>query len=163
MNQLILQRLSEHKNVVSNKGKVEDSTIGSLTLIDSKGAVLFKGFSCENIGPSTDASMTDKRIMPGTYTLEWSRSTKNGNKSLGKWQNKVLWVKRDPKFDSRLIRIHTGNYPSDTEGCILPGESKSANGYVNSSVSAVTKLFNAIEKLGVSTVKLIIKEIDNGN
>lgn len=161
MAELILQRLSEHKNVTSNKGKTEDSTIGSLKLVDSQ-TVLFNGFSCENAGPSTDIALQDKRIMPGIYSLAWSSSKKNGNKALGKWQNKVIWVKRDEAFDKRLIRIHTGNYPSDTEGCILPGESKSTRGYVNSSVNAVIKLFNEIDKLGIENVKLIIKEINNG-
>lgn len=158
MTELILQRISEHKNVTSNKGKTEDSTIGSLKLIDN-GTTLFSGFSCENAGPSTDVAMQDKRIMPGTYSLEWSASSKNSNKALGRWRNKVLWVKRDPAFNKRLIRIHTGNYPSDTEGCILPGESNSGKGYVNSSVSATIKLFEAIDKIGVDNVKLTVKEI----
>lgn len=160
MAELILQRLSEHSNVTDNKGRTEGSTIGSLKLIDGQ-TVLFSGFTCENAGPSTDEAMKDKRIMPGIYSLAWSSSSKNSNQKLGKWRNKVLWVKRDESFDKRLIRIHVGNYPTDTEGCILPGMSKSSKGFVNSSVEAVIKLFNEIDKLGANNVKFIIKEIEN--
>lgn len=159
MYELTLQRLKEHKDVVDLKGRKENSTLGVLTLRSERGEVLFRGCSCENDGPSTDEPMKDKRIVSGSYTLEWSKSSKNGNKSLGKWQNKVIWVKRDAKFDKRLIRIHVGNFPTDTEGCILVGETSSPKGCVNSSVSAITKLFNAIDKVGIENVKLVIKEI----
>lgn len=159
MAELILQRISEHKDVIDTKGRKENSTLGSITLYSDDKKVLFQGFTCENDGPSTDEPMKDKRIVSGTYTLEWATSSKNGNKALGKWQNKVLWVKRDVAFNKRLIRIHVGNFPTDTEGCILVGESKSTKGCVNSSVSAITKLFNAVNQVGVENVKLIVKEI----
>lgn len=156
---LLLQRTKEYKDVTDLKGRKEDSTLGTLMLTDDKGEILFKGHTCENSGPSTDEAMKDKRIVSGEYSLEWAKSTKNGNKSLGRWQNKVLWVKRDANFDKRLIRIHVGNFPTDTEGCILVGETISNKGCINSSVSAITKLFNAIDKIGVNNVKLVIKEI----
>lgn len=159
MYELILQRLKEYKDVVDTKGRKENSTLGTITLKNEKGEVLFRGHSCENGGPSTDEPMKDKRIVSGEYALEWATSSKNGNKSLGRWQNKVLWVKRDAAFNKRLIRIHVGNFPTDTEGCILVGETSSPKGCVNSSVSAITKLFNAIDKVGVENVKLVVKEI----
>lgn len=155
---LELTRIAEYKNVKDLKGRTEDSTIGTLILKDGD-KVLFKGFSCENIGPSTDESGKDRRIVGGKYSLEWANSTKNGNKKLGRWQNKVLWVKRDEAFNKRLIRIHVGNFPTDTEGCILPGLSENKKGAVNSSVNAVIELFNAIDKVGVENVEFIIKDL----
>lgn len=158
MRTLELTRIAEYRNVKDLKGRTEDSTIGTLILKDAD-KVLFKGFSCENTGPSTDESGKDRRIVGGKYSLEWANSTKNSNKKLGRWQNKVLWVKRDEAFNKRLIRIHVGNFPTDTEGCILPGLSENKKGAVNSSVNAVIELFNAIDKIGVENVELIVKDL----
>lgn len=167
MVELILQRISEHDNVIKPKfSRKESSTLGILELRDESG-VIWSGFSCENGGPSTDESKKDLRIMPGEYSLEWCASSKNGllAKRYPEWKNKdgsnvAIWVKRktDKKFNDRLIRIHTGNYPHDTEGCILPGKT-GANGIVGDSVTATNELFVLLKKYGLKNVKLIIKEI----
>jgi len=44
------------------------------------------------------------------------------------------------------IRIHPGNKPDNTEGCILPGLVKGHN-FVGQSIPAFDKLFSKIEKL----------------
>lgn len=158
---LELQRLSEHKNVKDLKGKIENSTLGSIVLKDGN-KVLFSGFTCENDGPSTDTPMQDKRIVAREYNLEWTKTSKNGNKALGKWQNKAMWVTCDkelPSFRGRRILVHTGNFPTDTEGCILVGTSKSEKGCINRSVEAIIKLFNAIDEAGIENVKLVVKEV----
>ena len=161
MYKLVLQRLKEYKNVKDLKGKVEDSTIGSIKLFDDD-KVLFEGYTCENIGPSTDKPRQDKRIIARTYDLEWTTTTKNDNKTLGKWQNNAILLTCDkelPKFRNRRILIHIGNYPSDTEGCILVGEEQTNSGAVSKSVVAIIRLFNLIEKIGIDNVKLEINEI----
>ena len=161
MYKLVLQRLKEYKNVKDLKGKVEDSTIGSIKLFDDD-KVLFEGYTCENIGPSTDKPRQDKRIIARTYDLEWTTTTKNDNKTLGKWQNNAILLTCDkelPNFRNRRILIHTGNYPSDTEGCILVGEEQTNSGAVSKSVVAIIRLFNLIEKIGIDNVKLDFKSI----
>lgn len=159
---LILQRILECKNVKDLKGKTENSTIGTLTLKSDDSKVLFSGFTCENDGPSTDTAMQDKRIIAREYNLEWTQTSKNANKTLGKWQNKAILLTCDgtlPNFRNRRILIHVGNFPTDTEGCILVGISKSDKGCVNSSVNAIIKLFDAIDKIGINSVKLTILEV----
>ena len=161
MYKLVLQRLKEYKNVKDLKGKVEDSTIGSIKLFDDD-KVLFEGYTCENIGPSTDKPRQDKRIIARTYDLEWTTTTKNDNKTLGKWQNNAILLTCDkelPNFRNRRILIHIGNYPSDTEGCILVGEEQTNSGAVSKSVVAIIRLFNLIEKIGIDNVKLEVNEI----
>ena len=74
-------------------------------------------------------------------------------------RNKAIWVKRDPSFDNRLIRIHTGNGPAHTEGCILPGLTDNKNGTVGASVDACHQLFTQLDKIGIQNIQFIIKEI----
>lgn len=164
---LLIERTKEYRNVVTpNNSKIEDSTISVLKLLSPEHILIWKGYCCENIGPSTDASGTDKRIMPGSYHLDWCASNKNGALSkkypqykLPNGKNKAIWVKRDPKFDQRLIRIHTGNGPANTEGCILPGLSTSGTGLVGNSVEACHQLFTHIDKIGIENIELVILEI----
>lgn len=159
---LILQRQSEFDKVVDNKGRIESSTLGELSLINDSGEVLFRGYTCENGGESSDESGKDKRIVARKYNLEWTQTQRNSNKNLGKWQNRALWLKTDelPNFANRRILIHAGNYPSDTLGCILVGESKSPKGYVNSSVKAIIRLFDMLSKCDIKNVPLIVREIE---
>ena len=169
MAQLLLQRIKEYQNVKTPKSnKIEDSTISTLLLVDDNGEVRFEGFACENAGESTDKSGTDKRIVAREYYLQWCVSSKNGSlaRKFPKWSSKngksiVIWVKNDevPNFNNRLIRIHTGNGPANTEGCILPGLSESGTGLVGNSVLACNKLFTEIEKIGIENITLIVTEI----
>lgn len=156
---LIIERLKEFDKVTDLKGRSEPSTTGKATLMDD-GKVIWQGASCENGGPDTDTPKQDKRIVAREYDLEWTKSSKNANKALGKWQNKCLWVTCDKELESfrgRRILLHTGNFPADTEGCILIGKNENGKGAVNSSVVAITELFNHIDKIGVENVKLIVK------
>lgn len=159
---LLVTREKEHQNVVDLKGRKENSTISSVKLLDKAQKVIWKGFCCENAGPSTDTPNQDKRIVAREYKLEWTATTKNSNKSLGKWQNKALLVTCDsilPNFRKRRILIHVGNYPTDTEGCLLFGVSQNGKGAVNSSVTAIKEFFDIVQKIGVENITLKIAEI----
>lgn len=159
--QLEVQRLKEYPKGSTQFTQKEGSTIGKITLISEIGQELFTGYTCENLGPSTDTPNQDKRIIARTYQLEWTKTSKNGNSKLGKWVNKALLLTCDelPNFRNRRILIHIGNYSTNTEGCILVGTSQSNNGAINSSVDAINKLFNTLENIELENVELVVKEI----
>lgn len=157
---LLVERFKEFKSVTDLKGRSEPSTIGRVTLKDDDGKELWKGFSCENGGPDTDTPMQDKRIVAREYNLEWTTTTKNANSGLGKWQNNAIWITCDETlktFRGRRILIHCGNYPSDTEGCILLGKDENGRGAVSKSVVAIIELFDILKKVGIGNVKLVVK------
>lgn len=158
---LKVKRESEHKGILY-KNKKEDSTLGSVVLEDVNGKELWKGYSLENIGPSTDTPNQDRRIVAREYQLEWTTTTKNSNSKLGKFRNKALLVtcKELPSFRHRRILIHTGNYPQDTEGCILLGKGvDKKQGIILKSVDAINELFAILEKLSIKEVSLKVEEI----
>lgn len=168
---LLLQRESEHKDVKHpKKPKIEDSTLGKVTLTENEsGTVLFEGYSCENIGPSTDVPQQDKRIVARTYSILWTDSSKNGSLSnihpkykLENGRNKAIWIinNEDKNFAGRRILIHVGNYPQDTEGCLLIGKNKDTNkGTISNSIVAINELYEVIEKIGIENIDLVVKEI----
>lgn len=149
----------------------EPSTLGRLEVIDTenKDKVLYTCYTCENGGPSTDASGKDKRITSRDYSLEWTDSARNGSvaRKYPKFKrgerNLAVWVTCDevlPYFRNRRILIHAGNYPQDTLGCILLGKSKNTQaGWVSNSVEAVREFFEILEKIGIENTYLRVMEI----
>ncbi|WP_343353251.1 DUF5675 family protein [Helicobacter mastomyrinus] len=175
---IILQRLSEHKDVKKpNVAKIEDSTLGKFSVneVQENGTLkeIWSCFTCENIGESTDTPKQDKRIVAREYKLEWTGSGKNA--SLAKnhpeykmkdGRNTAIWVTCDnvlPTFRNRRILIHVGNYPQDTEGCILLGKSKNdSTGTISSSIVACKEFFDLVKKIGIENIDCLdVKEIQN--
>lgn len=166
---IIVQRVSEHKNVLKpNIAKIEDSTLSKVEVVDESGKCVFECFCCENIGESTDTPKQDKRIIAREYALEWTDSNKNAALSRAyphfkcpNGRNKALLLTCDailPSFRNRRILIHIGNYPQDTEGCLLFGY-KRGNGAVFESTECIKDFFDLVQKYGVENFTLIIKEI----
>lgn len=172
---IVLQRIKEYQKVVTPKSsKIEDSTIGTFKMFED-GKEIFSCFCCENIGPSTDASGTDKRIMPRTYYFKWYDSSKNGplakkypeynSKTPGRYKALLLFTPELPSFEGRYILIHTGNGPAHTAACLLLGLNDYKNGTIGGSVQAVYKFFKQVEKAvangaELSKIPLEVREIE---
>lgn len=94
-----------------------------------------KGYVLERPGPDTTQSGLRLRILEGTYRLKWH----NSNIPSVKPYNPVPLLYNNTVSEGRYILIHNGNYPHNTDGCLLVGESKGTNA-VNSSVSMLRKV-----------------------
>ena len=102
---------------------IPDGTIGKFFLMD-KDKVIMQGYTLEPAGGDTTESGRDRRIPIGAYNVVWHNSPRF-KRSLPLLYNNLV-----PR--SRYILIHNGNYPKDTEGCILLGDSYDKNGVFNS-------------------------------
>ncbi|WP_295160384.1 DUF5675 family protein [uncultured Brachyspira sp.] len=180
MLKIILTREKEYKNIRKpNKSKIEGSTIGGLKIFDEKGENIFNCYTLENEGESTSESGKDKRISAGDYYLRWTSSRTNGSlsdiyhywnknrhpdkiKDGTQGKNIAVWVMSDKikNHNKRRILMHIGNYPQDTEGCILLGYSNGGTGTIGDSIRCVNDLFLLFEKYGIENFILTIKEIE---
>ena len=161
---ITLQRIKEYEKVskpASKSGKTykdEGATIGKFIVHNAKGEEVFSSYCVENIGPSTDTPRQDRRIMPRTYKLYWTQSGVSLPKS---YAPKCLSLYTDelPSFKERRIHIHIGNYPQDTEGCLLLNYADNKNGSCAQSTKAVEDFYNLVGKEGVENFELVVKEI----
>lgn len=103
---------------------IDDGTIGELKIFGGNKDVVFKCFTLEPAGDDEVRSGLDKRIPEGDYNMEWYNSPRF-KRALPRLYNKE--VSKD-----RCILIHNGNYPDDTEGCILLGMDMGKYGVFNS-------------------------------
>ena len=117
----------------------DDFTLGSLFF-----AGKFLGFTCEDKDRHLESGGTkiygETAIPRGYYRLTVSMS-----KRFGKLMPEILGV---PQFSG--VRIHGGNFPSQSEGCPLLGAKKLTNGVADcKEVNAkLIKLIQSVEASG---------------
>lgn len=169
MYKVIIQRVLEI-NSVKKQGisKVESSTIGILQMYDNKNRNMFTCVTVENGGESTNEPNKDRRILSDNYGLEWSNtSVKLPEQYRGRGlllTHHKLSKKVDSSFNKRRIFIHIGNYPQDSEGCILLNKSYDFNknaGYGILSTAAVGDFYSIISKIPIADVVVSIHEINS--
>ncbi|WP_353613677.1 DUF5675 family protein [Mangrovibacter phragmitis] len=127
--------------------QTDNSTISTYEISGSK----IKGYILERPGPDTKTSGLEKRIPEGVYNLKWH----NSNIPSVKKYNPVPLLHNADVPVSRYILIHNGNYPRDTEGCLLVGGSKGVD-FVGASVVKLTEIKEFIAKEGIDNFVLSI-------
>ena len=120
------------------------STIGEFTIDDQD----LTGFILEEKGPDTTVSGQEQRVPTGTYNLEWHSGTKFA---------KALKLYNSEVSKDRAILIHGGNTAADTEGCLLPGTTRSVD-FVGSSQAKLKKIFEVVEDVGIEGATIIITD-----
>ena len=123
--------------------ETDQSTIGSFYIVGTK----ISGYILEPAGPSTTKSELDRRIPAGTYNIIKNVGSKYG-----------LRLYNDQVPQSRAILIHIGNYPGDTEGCLLPGSSIGINS-VGDSGSMIKLIMNHFNQVGYKGATITIFDI----
>lgn len=158
---IVIKRKKEYKDVKWTRKcvelKRENATIGNVEVYKD-GKVIYKCYSCENGGKSTDERGWDRRIVARQYGLYETTS----NVSLPKeYKPRCISLYTDnlPSFKSRRIHLHIGNAPQDTEGCILFGEVDNKNGTIGTSTVAVKKIYDLCFNEGLENCKLNIVEL----
>lgn len=126
------------------------STLGIFTL-RKDGAIIFSANTCEDPIPNDMPYWTKvagKTPIPyGTYLCQLTWSNRFG---CPKWQ-----IMNVPGFEG--VRIHAGNTPEDTEGCILLGYGVDQdNNRIVKSTPAVSDFEQILKKDDVKTFNLDI-------
>ncbi len=130
-----------HLISVTRKWETEHSTISEFFISDAlpHDGEIHHGFFLELEGPDTIEQRQRKRIVEGIFNLKWAISTNNRN------------IRRDLPLphlynsdvpDSRGIYIHVGNYPINSDGCLLIGRSRKVD-----EVSDSRSTLNALKKV----------------
>ncbi|SCC17578.1 hypothetical protein GA0061071_107170 [Kosakonia oryzendophytica] len=132
-----VKRLWETNNSTISTYEISGSTI--------------KGYFLERPGPDTTVSGQLKRIPEGSYRLKWH----NSNISSVQAHNPVPLLYNADVPQSRYILIHNGNYPYNTEGCLLIGGSKGTD-FVGGSVPKLTELKTFLTEHGIENFTLMI-------
>jgi Family of unknown function (DUF5675) len=133
-NNIIYQRMTE----------TNQSTTGNFSIPGTN----ISGYILEPAGPSTTQSGLDRRVPAGTYNIIKNVGTKYG-----------LRLYNDQVPQSRAILMHIGNYPGDTEGCLLPGSSIGTN-FVGGSGPVINQIMNHFNQVGFNGATITILDIN---
>lgn len=139
--------MNTHNIQIVRKWQTANSTIGELT---ANGGLL-QGYVLERPGPDTTASGQRLRIPEGTYKLKWHNSSLAGVSPY----NPVPLLYNDLVPDSRYILIHNGNFPHNTDGCLLVGKSRGTD-LVNDSVALLKELKQYLQDSSIENIQLHI-------
>jgi uncharacterized protein DUF5675 len=114
--------------VLTRKIRSANSTIGEMT-VDGK----FECFTLEDI--ERDVKVHGKTAIPkGRYELTITMSAR--------FKKELPLLINVPNYEG--VRIHSGNKAEDTEGCILVGQTKSAD-FIGNSRLAFDSLFKKLK------------------
>jgi len=127
--------------LVERKWLTEKATCGTITAGD------LHFFTLEP--PTRHDDVKPRAIPAGTYNVTLRFSPKH--------QRMVPHVEDVPGFEE--IEIHWGNYPHDTEGCLLVGETHSDD-FVGESKLAFFQLYSLLREMQAEGSDLVITYVD---
>lgn len=160
---LVLQRLWQVANVKKpDSDRVEDATVGYMTAFTDVGGKLMPVHACytiENGGQSSKERNKDRRIMPGKYQLRVSKTKVPLPREYVGFGYQLIDL-MDANFADRRIFIHAGNYPQDTEGCILLQSTYDTSenpGSGRGSMRAVKTMYDLFAKFTKSSYSLTLE------
>jgi hypothetical protein len=132
----------------------DDSTLSTLSIPEALpgSGELASGFILERPGPDTTQSGQRLRIPDGVYKMQWAVTS--ATPSLNK-QAPLPWIYNTSVPAARMIYIHHGNFPRDTDGCLLIGSGR-AEDMVTGSVPALKKLKVFLNRVGVENIEVRI-------
>ncbi|MFC4257784.1 DUF5675 family protein [Marinobacter lacisalsi] len=137
---------------VTRKWQTDHSTISHFVIPDAKDGELREGYFLERPGPDTTESGLRLRIPEGTYQLKWqTRTSLPGVRP----HLPLPWLFNDKVPANRFIYVHNGNYPDNTDGCLLIGYTHSED-FVGRSVDALRAFKKYLDRVGIDTVRLKI-------
>jgi len=120
--------------------KTDKSTIGELS-INGK----FEAYTLEDV--ERDAKVFGKTAIPkGTYEVVMTMSNR--------FKKMMPLLLNVPNFEG--VRIHSGNKPEDTEGCLLLGTTRGVD-FIGGSRDAIAKFYPKLEaglKVGKVTITI---------
>lgn len=119
---------------LKRKWETERSTIGQYAIEGTN----IKGYMLERPGPDTLEAGLRKRVPEGTYQLCWH---------IGEAFQNVLKLYNSEVPKERAILIHIGNYPRDTDGCLLPGLTRETDVVWNSG-TAMKRIRDHVKSIG---------------
>lgn len=136
---------------IVRRWETDNSTVSEFTIHDARDDEAASGYFLERPGPDTTESGQRKRIPEGDYQLRWHTTSLQSVKKF----NPVPLLYNDEVPESRHILIHNGNYPRDTDGCLLVGSSRKTD-FVGSSQPHYRKLLRYLRRVGIDNVTLRI-------
>ena len=143
-----------HLILITRKWETEKSTISEFFIPDALPNVgeIHHGFFLELEGPDTAERNQRKRIVEGIFNLRWATST--GNSRLRR-DLPLPHLYNSDVHQNRGIYIHVGNYPENSDGCLLIGSSRSTN-FVGNSRNSLNALKIFLNRVGIENVQINI-------
>lgn len=129
---------------INRTQNIHDGTIGEFDLKDGN-LSLIRGATLEPRGEDCEIPNQDRRIPQGEYRAIFYRSPS--------FKRRLPLLYNSKVSKDRFILIHNGNFPADTQGCILVGSRSDHNGVYNS-VATLAKL---LELINYDDFRVVIK------
>ncbi len=132
-----------HNIIYQRTTETDISTSGTFTIPGTN----ITGYMLEPPGPSTNTANQNRRIPAGVYHLIANPGSVTGYR-----------LYNDLVPMSRAVLLHSGNTPSQTIGCLLPGKMLEVN-FVGDSKNSLKEIMNYFSKVGLAGATITIIDI----